>query len=48
MPGTGADPGPSGLVRDGEFPDYGELYATYFLDPHGLMLEVVCHTAKET
>jgi len=27
------------------FPEYGEsTYATYFLDPHGIMLEVVCHT----
>jgi catechol 2,3-dioxygenase-like lactoylglutathione lyase family enzyme len=26
-----------------EFPEYGEHYATYFLDPHGFMLEVVCH-----
>jgi hypothetical protein len=26
-----------------EFPEYGEHYATFFLDPHGIMLEVVCH-----
>jgi catechol 2,3-dioxygenase-like lactoylglutathione lyase family enzyme len=27
------------------FPEYGEhCYATYFLDPHGIKLEVVCHT----
>ena len=26
------------------FPQYGEhCYATYFLDPHGFMLEAVCH-----
>jgi catechol 2,3-dioxygenase-like lactoylglutathione lyase family enzyme len=26
------------------FPEYGEhTYATYFLDPHGIMLEVACH-----
>jgi len=25
------------------FPEYGDHYATYFLDPHGFMLEVVCH-----
>jgi catechol 2,3-dioxygenase-like lactoylglutathione lyase family enzyme len=31
-----------------EFPEYGEHYATYFLDPHGFMLEVVCHSAEET
>jgi catechol 2,3-dioxygenase-like lactoylglutathione lyase family enzyme len=30
-----------------EFPEYGEHYATYFLDPHGFMLEVVCHSAEE-
>jgi catechol 2,3-dioxygenase-like lactoylglutathione lyase family enzyme len=29
------------------FPEYGEhAYATYFLDPHGIMLEVVCHAAE--
>jgi catechol 2,3-dioxygenase-like lactoylglutathione lyase family enzyme len=26
-----------------EFPEYGVHFATYFLDPHGSMLEVVCH-----
>ena len=31
-----------------QFPEYGEHYATYFLDPHGIMLEVVCHSADET
>ena len=31
-----------------EFPEYGEHYATYFLAPHGFMLEVVCHSAEET
>ena len=26
------------------FPEYGpDCYATYFLDPHGFKLEVVCH-----
>jgi len=30
------------------FPEYGEHHATYFLDPHGIMLEVVCHSADET
>jgi catechol 2,3-dioxygenase-like lactoylglutathione lyase family enzyme len=31
------------------FPEYGEhAYATYFLDPHGIMLEVVCHAAEGT
>jgi hypothetical protein len=24
-----------------------EHYATYFLDPHGFTLEVVCHRAEE-
>jgi catechol 2,3-dioxygenase-like lactoylglutathione lyase family enzyme len=29
------------------FPEYGEhAYATYFLDPHGIMLEVVSHAAE--
>jgi catechol 2,3-dioxygenase-like lactoylglutathione lyase family enzyme len=28
-----------------EFPEYGQHYATFFLDPHGFMLEVVSHTA---
>lgn len=31
-----------------EFPEYGVHYATYFLDPHGFMLEVVCHEREET
>ena len=31
-----------------QFPEYGEHYATYFLDPHGIMLEIVCHGADET
>ena len=25
-----------------EFPEFGQHYATYWLDPHGLKLEVVC------
>jgi catechol 2,3-dioxygenase-like lactoylglutathione lyase family enzyme len=30
------------------WPEYGEhCYATYFLDPHGFMLEVVCHIPPE-
>jgi catechol 2,3-dioxygenase-like lactoylglutathione lyase family enzyme len=30
------------------FPEYGQhCYATFFLDPHGFMLEVVCHKAEE-
>jgi catechol 2,3-dioxygenase-like lactoylglutathione lyase family enzyme len=29
------------------FPEYGEhAYATYFLDPHGVMLEVVSHSSE--
>ena len=29
-----------------EFPEYGpDCYATYFLDPHGFKLEVLCHEA---
>ena len=30
-----------------EFPEYGQHYATYFIDPHGFMLEVVCHNTDE-
>jgi catechol 2,3-dioxygenase-like lactoylglutathione lyase family enzyme len=30
-----------------EFPEYGLHYATYWLDPHGIKLEVVCHTPVE-
>ena len=30
------------------FPEYGpHCYATYFLDPHGFKLEVLCHAAEE-
>lgn len=30
------------------FPEYGtNCYATFFLDPHGFMIEVVCHRAEE-
>jgi catechol 2,3-dioxygenase-like lactoylglutathione lyase family enzyme len=25
-----------------DFPEYGEHYATFFLDPHGFMIEAVC------
>jgi hypothetical protein len=25
-----------------EFPEYGQHYATYWLDPHGFKLEAVC------
>jgi hypothetical protein len=31
-----------------EFLEYGEHFAPYFLDPHGFMLEVVCHSSDET
>jgi catechol 2,3-dioxygenase-like lactoylglutathione lyase family enzyme len=32
-----------------EFPQYGEhCYATYWLDPHGFKLEVVCHSPGES
>ena len=30
-----------------QFPEYGQHYATYFLDPHGFMLEVVSHDASD-
>lgn len=26
----------------GEFPEFGQHYATYWLDPHGFKIEVVC------
>jgi catechol 2,3-dioxygenase-like lactoylglutathione lyase family enzyme len=29
-----------------EFPEYGVHYATYWLDPHGFKLEVVCHSPQ--
>ncbi len=29
-----------------DFPEYGVHYATFFLDPHGIMLEAVCHEAE--
>jgi catechol 2,3-dioxygenase-like lactoylglutathione lyase family enzyme len=30
------------------FPEYGEhTYASYFLDPHGIMLEVVSHSTSD-
>jgi len=30
------------------FPEYGpHCYATYWLDPHGFLLEVVCHAPEE-
>ena len=35
------------IHRPSAFPEYGEhAYATYFLDPNGIMLEVVCHAAE--
>ncbi len=30
-----------------EHPEYGVHYATYWLDPHGIMLEAVCHAPGE-
>jgi catechol 2,3-dioxygenase-like lactoylglutathione lyase family enzyme len=30
-----------------EFPEYGAHYATYWLDPHGFKLEVVCHAPED-
>lgn len=31
------------------FPEFGpHYYATYFLDPHGFMIEVVCHQAANS
>jgi catechol 2,3-dioxygenase-like lactoylglutathione lyase family enzyme len=31
-----------------DFPEYGQHYATYWLDPHGIMLEAVSFSAEET
>ena len=31
------------LDAPAEFPQYRQHYATYWLDPHGFKLEVVCH-----
>lgn len=38
------------IIREPQrFPKFGEhCYATYWLDPHGFMLEVVCHTPEES
>jgi catechol 2,3-dioxygenase-like lactoylglutathione lyase family enzyme len=30
-----------------DFPEYGVHYATFFLDPHGIMLEAVCPRAED-
>ncbi len=31
------------------FPEYGpHFYATYWLDPHGIVLEAVCHNPEES
>jgi catechol 2,3-dioxygenase-like lactoylglutathione lyase family enzyme len=30
-----------------EFPEYGVHYATFWLDPHGIMLEAVCHAPED-
>ena len=45
--GWAADRGADVVHEPREFPEYGEHYATFFLDPHGFMLEVVCHSAEE-
>ena len=29
-----------------DFPEYGVHYATFFLDPNGIMIEAVCHEAE--
>ena len=34
-------------LRTPGVPEYGQRYATFFLDPHGFMLEVVCHDTDE-
>ena len=36
------------LDEPGEFPQYGpHCFATYWLDPHGIKLEAVCHDPEE-
>ena len=36
------------LDEPGEFPQYGpHCFATYWLDPHGIKLEAVCHTPED-
>jgi catechol 2,3-dioxygenase-like lactoylglutathione lyase family enzyme len=35
------------LDAPAEFPQYGQHYATYWLDPHGFKLEVVCFAAED-
>jgi catechol 2,3-dioxygenase-like lactoylglutathione lyase family enzyme len=30
-----------------DFPEYGQHHATFWLDPHGFMLEAVCHDPDE-
>ena len=36
------------LDEPGAFPQYGEhCFATYWLDPHGIKLEAVCHAPEE-
>ncbi len=30
-----------------EFPEYGQHFATFWLDPHGFMLEAVAHVPEE-
>ena len=37
------------LDEPSEFPQYGpHCFATYWLDPHGIKLEAVCHTPEES
>ena len=37
------------LDEPGEFPQYGpHCFAAYWLDPHGIKLEAVCHTPEES
>lgn len=35
------------LSEPRDFPEYGQHYATYWLDPHGFKLEAVCHMPEE-
>ena len=37
------------LDEPAEFPQYGpDCFATYWLDPHGIKLEAVCHTPDDS
>ena len=46
-PTSGAVSKGAEMVREPrDFPEYGVHYATFFLDPNGIMIEAVCHEAE--